>query len=71
MPKKCKQELRDFSIKQINNNNYDAVLMGHYHQVGIEKINNGYFIHLGDWINEYTLTILNENGDWEQESWKQ
>ena len=71
LPKKYKQELRDFSIKQINNNNYDAVLMGHYHQVGIEKINNGYFIHLGDWINEYTLTILNENGDWEQESWKQ
>ena len=71
LPKKCKQELRDYSTKQINNNGCDAVLMGHYHQVGIEKINDGHFIWLGDWINEYTLTILNDDGNWEQESWQQ
>jgi UDP-2,3-diacylglucosamine pyrophosphatase LpxH len=45
--------------------------MGHYHQLGIQKINNGYFIHLGDWIIQYTVTILTEEGVWKQESWKQ
>ena len=45
--------------------------MGHYHQLGIQKLNNGHFIHLGDWINQYTVTILTEEGIWKQESWKQ
>jgi len=69
LPKNCKTELKNYAIEQINNN-INTVLMGHYHQLGIEEINNGYFIHLGDWINQYTVTILTEEGVWKQESWE-
>ena len=40
--------------------------MGHYHQTGIEKIGDGQFIHMGDWINNFTITILDEKGAWYQ-----
>ena len=62
-------ELKEFALKKIKDENIDVVLMGHYHQLGIENINNKYFIHLGDWINHYTVTSLNINGIWEQKSW--
>ena len=65
----CKQELEGYAINEIKSNNINTVLMGHYHQLGIKKINNGYFIHLGDWINQYTVTILNEKDVWKQECW--
>ena len=55
----------------INDSNINTVLMGHYHQLGIKKINNTQFIHLGDWINQYTVTILDADGIWKQESWNQ
>ena len=71
LPKNYKEELKNYAIDQINNNDINTVLMGHYHQLGIQKINNGHFIHLGDWINQYTVTILTEEGIWKQESWKQ
>ena len=71
LPNNCKEELKNYAIDQINNNDINTVLMGHYHQLGIQKINNGYFIHLGDWIIQYTVTILTEEGVWKQESWKQ
>ena len=71
LPEKCKQELEDYAMNKITNNNIDTVLMGHYHQLGIKKINNGYFIHLGDWINQYTVTILTEEETWKQETWNQ
>ena len=61
-----KIELEDYAIKQINNNNINTVLMGHYHQVGIKKIENSKFIHLGDWINQYTVTWLDQNQKWHQ-----
>ena len=70
LPNNYKEELKNYAIDQINNNDINTVLMGHYHQLGIQKINNGYFIHLGDWINQYTVTILTEEGIWKQESWK-
>lgn len=71
LPKHCKSELKEYAINQMNNNNINTVLMGHYHQLGIEKINNNNFIHLGDWINNYTVTTLNEKGVWKQESWNE
>ena len=71
MPHNCKIELENYAINIIKNHNIDAVLMGHYHQLGIKKIDNGYFIHLGDWINQYTVTILDADGIWKQESWNQ
>ena len=71
LPHNCKIELENYAINIIKNHNIDAVLMGHYHQLGIKKIDNGYFIHLGDWINQYTVTILDADGIWKQESWNQ
>ena len=69
LPQHCKKELEDYAINEIENNNINTVLMGHYHQLGIKEINDGYFIHLGDWITQFTVTIFNEEGCWEQKSW--
>ena len=60
LDKKYKNELKEFAIKKMTKENFDAVLMGHYHQVGIENINDKYFVHLGDWFNNYTVTIYDE-----------
>ena len=51
-------------------NNYDVVLVGHYHQTGIDNLNNKKIIYLGDWLNYYTVTYLNESG-WGQLSWEE
>ena len=69
LPQNCKKELEDYAINAIENNNINTVLMGHYHQLGIKEINDGHFIHLGDWITQFTVTIFNEEGLWEQKSW--
>ena len=68
LDKKYKNELKEFAIKKMTKENFDAVLMGHYHQVGIENINDKYFIHLGDWFNNYTVTIYDEIEGWKQEN---
>ena len=57
----------------INNwiDEYDTVLIGHYHQTGIDNIEyNKKIIYLGDWLNYYTVTCLKESG-WEQFSWQE
>ena len=56
----------------INNwsNNCDTILIGHYHQTGIDNINNKKIIYLGDWLNYYTVTCLNTSG-WNQISWEE
>tara|TARA_B100000131_G_scaffold322385_1_gene376147 strand:- start:43 stop:783 length:741 start_codon:yes stop_codon:yes gene_type:complete len=71
LPLTCKEELKQYATNHIKYNDFDSVLMGHYHQLGIEKINNGFFVYLGDWINEYTVTIFNKDGKWTQESYKE
>ena len=56
----------------INNwmDNHDTVLVGHYHQTGIDILNNKKIIYLGDWLNYYTVTYLNNSG-WKQFSWEE
>ena len=51
-------------------NNYDVILVGHYHLTGIDSINNKKIIYLGDWLNYYTVTYLNDSG-WKQLSWEE
>ena len=68
LDKKYKNELKEFALKKMIKENFDAVLMGHYHQVGIENINDKYFIHLGDWFNNYTITIYDEIEGWKQKN---
>ena len=65
-----KEEIRKEINHYITNNwaNYDSVLVGHYHQTGIDNINKQDIIYLGDWLSYYTVTCLNKNG-WEQISW--
>ena len=63
---KYKIELKNYAQKKIEKYGYHAVLMGHYHQKGIHKINNSYFIHLGDWINNFTVTTFTKENKWIQ-----
>lgn len=61
-----KNELKIYAKEKIQKYNFSAILMGHYHQTGIEKIENGHFIHMGDWINNFTITVFDEKGTWNQ-----
>ena len=64
------RDMLDFSEKKWNSG-FDSVLIGHYHQTGIDKIeHNKKIIYLGDWLNYYTVTCLKESG-WEQFSWQE
>jgi len=67
-----KEKIRDeINSYMINNyiNNYDTILIGHYHQTGIDNLNNKKkIIYMGDWLNYYTVTCLNKSG-WKQFSW--
>tara|TARA_Y100001968_G_C19312180_1_gene694779 strand:- start:242 stop:988 length:747 start_codon:yes stop_codon:yes gene_type:complete len=66
---KFQDELKSFAFQNMKNNNIDVLLMGHYHQTGIYDNGDKKFIHLGDWINQYTVTILDEKGMWNQKKW--
>ena len=68
LDQKYKDELKGFAIMKMENENFDAVLMGHYHQIGIENINDKHFVYLGDWINNYTVTKYDETESWKQEN---
>tara|TARA_B100002052_G_scaffold299183_1_gene336097 strand:- start:17344 stop:18072 length:729 start_codon:yes stop_codon:yes gene_type:complete len=63
---KYKTELKIYAKKMIELHGYHTVLMGHYHQKGIYEINNSYFIHLGDWINNFTVTTFTKENKWIQ-----
>jgi len=69
LDKKYKDELKNFAFNKMKNENIDVLLMGHYHEIGIYKNNNKQFIHLGDWINQHTVTTLDKNGVWNQKKW--
>ena len=56
--------------KQQWNDNYDIVCIGHYHQTGITHLNEKKLIYLGDWLNKYTVTLIDENNCW-QGNWKE
>jgi len=67
---KIRNELNNYIL-----NNFDkdlnTVLIGHYHQTGIDNFDNSKkIIYMGDWLNYYTVTCLNESG-WRQYSWKE
>ncbi len=47
---------------------YNYILVGHYHQIGIFDINNTKIIFMGDWLNKFTVTIYNGE-EWVQEEW--
>ena len=66
---KIRTEINNYVINNWSNN-CDTILIGHYHQTGIDNINNKKIIYLGDWLNYYTVTCLNTSG-WNQISWEE
>ena len=65
-----RSEINDYIINHWINS-CDTVLVGHYHQTGIDNLShNKKIIYMGDWLNYYTVTYLNESG-WKQFSWEE
>ena len=62
-----RNEMRQFANKKWNEG-YDAVLIGHYHQIGIEASDEKSLIFMGDWLKHFTVTSLDKNG-WQQNKW--
>ena len=49
---------------------FDIVMVGHYHQQKIINKNHKSLVFLGDWLKYFTVTQLDENGIW-QGNWEQ
>ena len=62
-----KKDVLDFAKKKWSEN-YDMVLVGHYHQVGTINENNKSLTFLGDWLSKYTVTMISEKGLWQGNS---
>ena len=48
---------------------FNTVLVGHYHKIGIDKYHDNRLIWMGDWIKYFSVTIRDENG-WRQLNWE-
>lgn len=49
---------------------YEYVIMGHNHKPVLERIENGYYVNLGDWISHYTYGAY-EGDKFQLLQWKQ
>ena len=67
--KTLKNELNEYAFKTMEKNNVDTLLMGHYHEIGIIERDNKKFIHMGDWLTKFTVTIFDKNNTFVQKSW--
>ena len=56
--------------KQNWTDHYQVILVGHYHQTGIQDEGNSKLIWLGDWLQQFTVTIYDASG-WHQTSWQE
>jgi UDP-2,3-diacylglucosamine hydrolase len=54
--------LRIFAEKKITEEHFDYVIMGHRHKPQEDKIGNGWYINLGDWLKSYTYGRFDEEG---------
>ena len=48
--------------------NYNMVLVGHYHQTGTIYEGSNSVTVLGDWISKFTVTKIDNNGIWQGNS---
>ena len=48
--------------------NFNMVLVGHYHQTGTIYEKNNSLTFLGDWISKFTVTKIDNNGIWQGNS---
>jgi UDP-2,3-diacylglucosamine hydrolase len=64
----AKNDITEFAhsqfVKKVN-----TVLVGHYHQTGINKYQENRLIWMGDWIKYFTVTIRDNEG-WKQLNWE-
>lgn len=55
--------MEKFALEKISEG-FDYVVMGHYHRPRIieisSSVNKGYFVTLGDWINNFSYGVLSE-----------
>tara|TARA_B100000029_G_C17604638_1_gene967006 strand:+ start:5115 stop:5855 length:741 start_codon:yes stop_codon:yes gene_type:complete len=58
------KEIKNYAIKKWDEG-FNTVLVGHYHQIGIEKEGKNKLIFMGDWLRHHTVTRLSEDG-WDQ-----
>ena len=66
--KAIKKDVLEFARKRWKEN-YDMVLVGHYHQEGTIKENNKSVTFLGDWLSKFTVTVIDSKGLW-QGNWQ-
>ena len=64
-----KKDILEFSESKWKEN-IDIIMVGHYHQEEVIINNNKVLIYLGDWLEKFTVTMLDENGIW-QGNWNQ
>jgi len=65
-----KRDMLEYSKNKWEEEKIDIVMIGHYHQQEIIKENNNQLIFLGDWLQKFTVTVLNKNDIW-QGNWEQ
>ena len=66
------KEIREELIKYAKNlwsQGIEAVLFGHYHQIGIKEFNEHRLIWMGDWISYFSVTVRDDKG-WRQLNWE-
>ncbi|MCP4634658.1 MAG: UDP-2,3-diacylglucosamine diphosphatase [candidate division Zixibacteria bacterium] len=54
------EDYEEYAQKLINRG-FHAVFIGHTHIPQYKKLENGIYINTGDWINNYTYAVLNED----------
>lgn len=50
-----------FAREKILKENYDIVILGHLHIPTLIKIDKGYYLNTGDWINNYTYGVIEKD----------
>jgi UDP-2,3-diacylglucosamine hydrolase len=55
-----KDSLLEYATKKIEQG-FDYVIFGHIHKLVKIQINSGYYINLGDWINNYSYGVFDGN----------
>ena len=62
-----KKDITEFAKIKFKDN-YDTILVVHYHRLGIDKHGKNRLIWMGDWIKFFSVTIRDEKG-WKQLNW--
>jgi len=60
-------ELKVWAETRIENN-YDTILVGHYHQNGIVNLKDKKLIFMGDWVSQFKVTEF-DGKQWHQYTW--